>query len=299
VAPAVVLDRLTKYYGERRGVVELTLEVPRGEVFGFLGPNGAGKSTTIRTLLDLIRPTSGRAEVLGLDSRDGSVEIKRRVGYVPGELELYGRMTGGELLEYFGSLRGGLDRARAVTLAERFELDLGRPIHALSRGNKQKVALVQAFAHRPELLVLDEPTSGLDPLMQDAFEALAREAVADGATVFLSSHVLSEVQVVADRVAIIREGRLVDLAAVDELRRRALRRFVVRFAAAAPGDELARVPVVRELAVEGDVATFRVDGSPDAVVKALARHEVVELTSTEPDLEEIFLAYYSGDGGAA
>jgi ABC-2 type transport system ATP-binding protein len=298
VAPAIALHDLTKRYGSRRGVLDVTLTVERGEVFGFLGPNGAGKSTTIRTLLDLIRPSSGRAEVFGLDTRRDSVEIKRRIGYVPGELELYERLTAGELVEYFGHLRGGLDRERVEALAHRLALDLHRPIRGLSRGNKQKVALVQAFAHRPELLVLDEPTSGLDPLMQEVFEELVREAVGGGATVFLSSHVLSEVQAVADRVGIIREGRLVDVAPVEELRHRALRRFVVTFRGPAPRDELAAIPAVRDLTVDGALAAFRVAGSPDAVVKTLARHEVLDLTSTEPDLEEIFLAYYAGGGGA-
>ncbi len=298
MAAAIRLDNLTKLYGKQRGVLELSLEVRAGEVFGFLGPNGAGKSTTIRVLLDLIRPTSGRAEALGLDSRRDSVALHRRIGYVPGELSLYDRMTGGELLEYFGNLRGGVERAYAASLAERFEVELHRPIRSLSRGNKQKIGLVQAFAHRPELLVLDEPTSGLDPLMQQAFNTLLRETADEGRTVFLSSHVLSEVQEVADRVGIIREGRLVDVEEVDALRQRSLRRFVIRFKGPAPQGALAAVPGVQELDVEGNLARLQIEGSPDALVKELARHELEDLTSHEPDLEEVFLSYYSGDGGA-
>jgi ABC-2 type transport system ATP-binding protein len=299
VSSAIVLDRLTKFYGTNRGVLELSLDVPRGVVFGFLGPNGAGKSTTIRVLLDLIRPTSGRATVLGLDSRKDSVEIHRRVGYLPGELSLYPRLTARKLFEYFGNLRGARDRARAESLADRFDLPLERPIRSLSRGNKQKVGLVQAFAHRPELLILDEPTSGLDPLMQQVFNSLVRETVAEGGTVFLSSHVLSEVQDIADRAAIIRDGRLVAAEEIDDLRGRAVRELEVRFASAPPRAELVAVPGVLETVVEGNVARLRLEGSPDALVKALARHEVVDLTSHEPDLEDVFLSYYSGDGRAS
>lgn len=296
-APAIVLDSLTKLYGTNRGVVDLSLEVPRGVVYGFLGPNGAGKSTTIRVLLDLIRPTSGRASVLGLDSRGDAVEIHRRVGYLPGELALYPRLTAGDLLEHFGNLRGGVDRARVESLAERFDLPLDRAIRALSRGNKQKVGLVQAFAHSPELLILDEPTSGLDPLMQQVFASLVRETVGDGGTVFLSSHVLSEVQEIADRAAIIREGRLVAAEQIDDLRGRAVRELEIRFGGPVPAAELEAVPGVREATVDGDVARLRLEGSPDALVKTLARHEILDLTSREPDLEDVFLSYY-GDGDA-
>jgi beta-exotoxin I transport system ATP-binding protein len=297
--PAIALDGVTKLYGRHRGVLELDLEVRRGECFGFLGPNGAGKSTTIRLLLDLIRPTSGRIAVLGLDSRRESVEIRRRLGYLPGELRLYERLTPLELFEYFGHLRGGSDRRAAVELADRFDLELDRPIRSLSRGNKQKVGLVQAFAPRPELLVLDEPTSGLDPLVQQTFHALVRETVADGRTVFLSSHVLSEVQHSADRVGIVREGRLVAVEEVDSLLGRALRELEVRFAEPVPREALARIPGVQDVEVEGPVLRILVEGSVDAVVKALARHSVLDLSSREPDLEDLFLSYYQGDGDAS
>jgi len=299
VTPAPALHELTKVYGTRRGVTELSLEVERGECFGYLGPNGAGKSTTIRVLLDLIRPTNGSASVLGLDSRRDAVKIHRRLGYLPGELALYEHLTAGELLEYFGNLRGGFDRKHVTELAQRFDLEFDRPIRSLSRGNKQKVGLVQAFAHRPELAVLDEPTSGLDPLVQQAFHALVRATVDDERTVFLSSHVLSEVQHVADRVGIIREGRLVAVEDVGALHRRAVRELEVRFAHDVPRDELAAVPGVREVAVEGPVARLRLEGPPGELLRVLARHEVVDLLSHEPDLEEVFLSYYAPENRAS
>jgi ABC-2 type transport system ATP-binding protein len=289
---ALRFEELTKFYGRHRGVVELSLEVAPGEVFGFLGPNGAGKTTTIRVLLDLIRPTSGAVRVLGLDAQRDGVEVRRRVGYLPGELALSERLTPREQLAYFARLRGGVDPTRISALAERFELELHRPIRDLSRGTKQKVGIVQAFAHRPELLVLDEPTAGLDPLMQQTFNELLRETAAGGGTVFLSSHVLSEVQHVADRVGIIREGRLVAIEDVASLHGKAVRHLEVRFAGAPPAEELRAVPGVREATVDGLEAHLVAEGSLDALVKALAAHEVVDLRSREPDLEEIFLAHY-------
>jgi ABC-2 type transport system ATP-binding protein len=295
MAAAVQLEDVTKLYGRQRnrGVLDVQLEVERGECFGFLGPNGAGKSTTIRLLLDLIRPTSGRVTVLGLDSRRQSVEIRRRVGYLPGELALYEHLTPLELLEYLGHLRGGFDRRHVLALAERLGLELGRPIGSLSRGNKQKVGLVQAFAGRPELLVLDEPTSGLDPLVQQTFHSLVRELVADGRTVFLSSHVLSEVQHVADRVGIIREGRIVTVEEVGALHGRSVHELEVRFAEEVARDELASVPGVRSVEIEGTLARILVEGPLDPLVKVLARHPVIDLTSHEPDLEDVFLSYYA------
>lgn len=266
VPAAIALRNLTKRYGRQRGIDDLSLDVERGECFGYLGPNGAGKSTTIRVLLDLIRPTSGTVTVLDLDSRRDAVEIHRRLGYLPGELALYEKLTARELLEYLGRLRGGVDSGYTAELAERFELVLDRPIHSLSRGNKQKVGLVQAFAHRPELLVLDEPTSGLDPLMQQVFHTLVRETVAERRTVFLSSHVLSEVQHIANRVAIIREGRLVAVEDVGALHSRAVRQFDVRFTDGVPSEALAAARGVRSVKVEGQVARLLVEGSPDALI---------------------------------
>jgi ABC-2 type transport system ATP-binding protein len=289
---AIVLDRLTNSYGRERGVVDLSFTVAEGEVFGYLGPNGAGKTTTIRTLLDLIRPTSGSVRALGLDAQREGVELRRRLGYLPGELSLYGKLTARELLSYLARIRGHVDAEHVRSLAHRFELPLDRPIRDLSRGNKQKVGLVQAFAHRPELLVLDEPTAGLDPLMQQTFNELLRETAADGRTVFLSSHVLSEVQHVAHRVGIIRDGRLVAIEDVAALHGRAVRHLVVRFAATPPAGAFADVPGVRESSRDGTELRLVAEGALDPVVKALARYEVVDLVSHEPDLEDVFLAYY-------
>jgi ABC-2 type transport system ATP-binding protein len=285
-------ERLTKHYGSARGVVGLDLTVRQGEVFGFLGPNGAGKTTTIRLLLDLIRPSDGRAEVFGLDTRRDSVAIRRRIGYLPGDLRLYERLTPRELFTYFGHLRGDGGSREAPALAERFGLELDRPIKALSKGNRQKVGLVQAFMHEPELLILDEPTSGLDPIVQQTFYDLVREVVDDGRTVFLSSHVLPEVQHTADRVALIREGRLVLVDAVESLRARAFTRVEVTFADPPPAHAFDGVPEARELERRGDVVVFALEGEADALVKALGAFHVRALDSREADLEDIFLDLY-------
>jgi ABC-2 type transport system ATP-binding protein len=292
VGDAIRTEGLTKYYGRNRGIAELDLAVPPGEVFGFLGPNGAGKTTTIRLLLDLIRPTGGRAEVLGMDTRSHSIEIRRRVGYLSGELALYENLTGRELLDYIGNLRRLGDRRLDDQLCQRLDLDPGHHVHDLSRGNKQKLGLVLALMHRPEVLILDEPTSGLDPLVQQEFHQIVREATAEGRTVFLSSHVLSEVERIADRVGIIREGRLVDLLQVSELKSQALRRLELDFAEPVPAAAFERLPGVVEVAVSGGVVRCAVEGSVDALIKAAAGYELVNLVSHEPDLEEIFLAYY-------
>ncbi|MGH3372311.1 MAG: ABC transporter ATP-binding protein [Nocardioidaceae bacterium] len=288
-------EGLTKYYGRSRGVVDLDLAVRPGEVFGFLGPNGAGKTTTIRLLLDFIRPTRGRAEVLGMDARRRSVEIRRRVGYLPGELALYENLTGHELLTYLDNLRGRADHGHAKSLAERLDLDLSRHIRALSKGNKQKLGVVQALMHRPELLIMDEPTGGLDPLVQREFNRMVREATSDGATLFLSSHVLSEVEHLADRVGIVRQGRLVVVEEVGALKAKAVRRLELDFARPVPPSAFDSLPGVRDLAVDGAVVRCAVEGSVDALVKAAARYEVLNLISHEPDLEEIFLAYFRED----
>jgi ABC-2 type transport system ATP-binding protein len=284
-------EGLTKFYGRDRGVLDLTFEVEGGEVLGFLGPNGAGKTTTIRLMLDLIRPTRGRVELFGVDPRR-DVGLRRRVGYLPGDLRLYERLTGRELLTYFAHLRNVDGLGVAPQLAERLELELDRPIRALSKGNRQKVGLVQAFMHRPDLLVLDEPTVGLDPLIQQTFYELVAEAKAGGATVFLSSHILPEVQHVADRVALVRDGSLVLVAGVDELRARALSRVVVTFATPPPPGAFTDLGGVREVGRHGHTVVFSLEGEADALVKAIARHRVVALDSREADLEDVFLALY-------
>jgi ABC-2 type transport system ATP-binding protein len=289
---AIRAEGLTKDYGRGHGVFDLDLAVREGEIFGYLGPNGAGKTTTIRLLLDLIRPTRGRAELLGLDVRRDSVELRRRLGYVPGDLSLYDGLTGRELVNYFASLRGGAGRREADALAARLELDLARQIRQLSKGNRQKVGLVQALMHRPDLLVLDEPTAGLDPLAQEAVHELLREAAADGRTVFLSSHLLAEVERIAHRVGILREGRLVVVEEVGALKARAVRHLEFQFAGPVPDSAFAGLPGVRSARADGAWVRLEVEGEVDAAVKAAAAYEVVNVTSHEPDLEEIFLAYY-------
>ncbi|MEV6523792.1 ABC transporter ATP-binding protein [Longispora sp. NPDC051575] len=291
----IQLDGLAKTYGRRRGLTELTLDVQRGEIFGYLGPNGAGKSTTIRLLLDLIRPTGGTARVLGLDPRADAVALHRRLGYLAGDFVVDGRQTVRECLAFLAALRGDGAAARIPALADRLDLDLTARIHSLSKGNRQKVGLVQAFMHAPELLILDEPTSGLDPLVQRTFLELVTEARDNGQTVFMSSHIMSEVQAVADRVGILREGRLVALDRVENMRERAVRKVTLTFDAPVDPAEF-DLPGVTDLAADGNVLTCRVAGSPDALVKAAARHTVTGLLSEEPDLEELFLTYYQHEG---
>ncbi len=298
MAEVIRTEGLTKSYGPRRGVVDLTFSVAPGEVFGYLGPNGAGKTTTIRTLLDLIRPTSGRAFVFGLDSHRDAVRIHARVGYLPGEFSLYDHMTGAEYLAYLASLRGGVSAERIAELADRLDVDLSAKIRTLSHGNRQKIGLIQAFMHRPELLVLDEPTQGLDPLIQHEFYRLIEETRADGRTVFLSSHVMPEVERVCDRVGIIREGRLVAVEDIGDLRAKELRTLEIHFAAPVPASAFDGVPGVREVEAGGDAVRVTVAGPMDAVIKRIAAFEVVDLTSHEPSLEEIFLTFYGkGEGG--
>jgi ABC-2 type transport system ATP-binding protein len=291
--PSIHTRGLTKDYGEGRGLFELDLEVELGEVFGFLGPNGAGKSTTMRLLLDLIAPTSGSARVLDLDTHADSVEIRRRVGFLPGDFALYPRLSGAAMLDYLGALRGGVDRRRRDELAERFGADLHRPIRELSTGNRQKLGLIQAFMHDPELLILDEPIAGLDPLVQQSFHTLLGEVAAQGRTVFLSSHTLSEVERVAHRVAILRQGRLVVVDSLANLRAVAVRRLEIEFDGPAPGPgELRRLPGVREATSEDSHLVVAFEGSADPVVKAIAAYNVRSVKSRDDDLEEIFLRYY-------
>jgi ABC-2 type transport system ATP-binding protein len=299
MAAIIALEQRTKSYGKSRGIIDVNLEVSEGEVFGFLGPNGAGKTTTIRTMLDLIRPTSGRALVFGIESTADPVGILRRVGYIPGEFSLYDRLSGRQTLEYFANLRGGVDRAYQASLIERFELDPSKRFKEYSKGNKQKVGVIAALQHRPELLVLDEPTSGLDPLVQQTFFTTLRECVADGATVFLSSHILSEVEKACDRVAIIREGLLVKVGTVDGLRDLAHHQVELRFAGAVPADEFRSIDGVSDLVAEDHVMRMRVAGPITPVVRAAAQYELVDFVSREPSLEETFLAQYGHEAQEA
>ena len=290
--PVIHTEQLTKSYGEHRGIIEVDLDVQPGEAFGFLGPNGAGKTTTIRTLLDHIRPTGGKAFVFGIQTTADPVAIHRRLGYLPGEFVLYDKLTGGQTLEYFANLRGGVDQAYQAALVDRLDLDPSRKYKEYSKGNKQKVGLIVALQHRPDLLILDEPTSGLDPLVQQQFFALIGEAKVEGRTVFMSSHVLSEVEKTCTRVAIIRDGRLVRVDSVEALRDMAHHQVELRFAGPAPAAEFEGLPGVSELVAEDGLIRMRVAGAIAPIVRAAARHELVDFVSREPSLEETFLAEY-------
>ena len=285
-------EKLTKSYGTHRGIIDVDLAVAQGEVFGFLGPNGAGKTTTIRTLLDLIRPTSGIARVFGIESSADPVAIHRRIGYIPGEFTLYDRLTGGQTIEYFANLRGGVDPAYRADLIARLDLDPSRRYKEYSKGNKQKVGIVIALQHRPDLLVLDEPTAGLDPLVQQSFFELVQLAKAAGRTVFLSSHILSEVEKTCGRVAIIREGRIVKTDTVDALRDLAHHQVELRFTDSVPIAAFAGLPGVSDVVAGDHVLRLRVSGPITPVVRAAAQYDLLDFVSREPSLEETFLAQY-------
>jgi ABC-2 type transport system ATP-binding protein len=292
VPPVIAIGGLSKDYGSGRGLFGLDLQVGQGEIFGFLGPNGAGKSTTMRLLLDLIKPTSGSAQLFGLDSVKDSLAIHRRVGFLPGDFALYPKLTGRAVLDYFAELRGDVDRRVRDSLVERFDADLERPVRQLSTGNRQKLGLIQAFMHEPELLILDEPIAGLDPLVQQNFHALLGEVSAEGRTVFLSSHTLSEVERVTHRLAILREGRLVVVDSLEDLRKVAVRRLEIEFSAPVDASEFRALPGVTEARADGSTMIVGFEGSADAVVKAAAAHEVRAIRPQSDDLEDIFLRYY-------
>ena len=291
---AVRTSKLSKDYGLGRGLFDLDLEVLPREVFGFLGPNGSGKTTTIRCLMGMIRPTGGSAHIFGLDCRRDSVAVKRRVGYLPGDVPQFGSLRGKEIVAYLGGMRGGADPKTVRAIAERFDLDLGRRFREYSSGNKQKLGILLAFMHSPDLLILDEPTSGLDPLNQQEFYAMLREARDRGATVFLSSHILSEVEHVCDRVGILRAGRLARVAQLDDLRRIRVHRVEMEFApgTTVPVAKINAAAGVEEVALEDGRLTCVVHGSFDALLEAVHGVAVTDLVSTEPSLEEIFLTYY-------
>jgi ABC-2 type transport system ATP-binding protein len=287
---------LTKRYGRTVALEGLDLEVPRGVVFGYLGPNGAGKTTTIRLLMGLLRPTRGGVDVLGFDSQTDRDQVHRRTGYLPGEFFAYPDLTGDQYLRYLANLRRTADWSSIQVMAKRLELDLGIRIDTLSHGNRQKLGLIQAFMHRPELLVLDEPSLGLDPLMQMEFEAMVREARDAGQTVFLSSHILREVEDVADMVGILRQGRLVLVETIEALKGRALRRMTLTFTGSPPIDQLRRVAGVSELRTDGNTVQLAVEGSVEELLKAAAPHGIRNVITHEMDLEEIFLSYYGREG---
>ncbi|MGZ3622612.1 MAG: ATP-binding cassette domain-containing protein [Ktedonobacteraceae bacterium] len=294
----IEVESLTKSYGSKRGITNVSFQVEEGEVFGFLGPNGAGKTTTIRLLMALLRADEGKARIAGLDSWEKSVEIKRFIGYLPGEPSLDPNLTGGQILTYFGHLRGGVDQTYLKQLITRLDLDPSRKFRQYSSGNKRKVVLIQAFMHRPRVLILDEPTNGLDPLNQQEFNAMVKEVRDEGHTVFLSSHILGEVEQTCTRVGIIREGQLVRIGGVTELKD--IKRFevTITFADAVPAEAFKALDEVEKVETlpGGHALHLVMQGGADAVIKAAAHYPVISVTSHEPSLEDIFLRYYEGDG---
>ena len=296
---AIRTTRLTKDYSGGAGLFDLDLQVPAGEVFGYLGPNGAGKTSTIRLVMGMIRPTRGRAEIFGIDCQAHPVRVKREVGYVPGEMPQWGALRGREVVAYVAGLRGGVDASAVSSLATRLELDLGRRYREYSSGNKRKLGLVLAFMHSPRLLVLDEPTNGLDPLIQQEFFHMVEEARERGATVFLSSHVLSEVERICQRIGILRRGHLVQVARLDELHQLRYHRLEVDFAGEVPLDAVRTCPGVDNVAAQDHHLTLDVHGSVAPLLQALGRGQVLNLVTHEPSLEEIFLAQFRDEPVAA
>ncbi len=292
---ALELKNLTKNYGKQRGIENINLSVKSGEIFGFLGPNGAGKSTAIRTILNFQSPSSGTASIFGLDSVKSSVEAKKRVSYLAGELAVYDDLTGRQFLEYLGSFDAKFDWGEVESLAKRFQAELDRKLRTLSKGNRQKIGIIQAFMHKPDLLILDEPTSGLDPLMQEEFFKLLKETKARGASVFFSSHNIGEVQRVADRAGFIRDGQLVSVEDVSSLRDINLHRLQVTFGKSRPTQsEISKVKNVSESNIAGANGLFVIKGSVDSFIKAIAKYDVVSIDREETSLEDIFLKFYEG-----
>jgi ABC-2 type transport system ATP-binding protein len=291
----VTVDGLTRQFGSRRGVTDVSFEVQAGQVFGFLGPNGAGKSTTIRLLLGMYRADSGTMSVLGHDPARDAVALHRRVGYLPGELALHQRLTGAQHLAAFARARRTDDLTLRDELVERLGVELDRPVHTLSKGNRQKIGLVLAFMHRPELLILDEPTSGLDPLLQEEFARLVRETTADGRTVFLSSHELDEVQRLADQVAIIRDGRIVVTDTIEGLRRAAPRTIVFRFDREVDTARFTGIDGIEVTGVQAHTVALSVSGPLAPVLRVAADLHAVDVTARPADLDELFLRYYHDD----
>ncbi|MEN8039906.1 MAG: ABC transporter ATP-binding protein [Actinomycetota bacterium] len=296
---AIHTEGLTKHYGDVEALVDLDLDIRSSEIFGFLGPNGAGKTTMIRTILDEIRPTAGTASILGMDSHSHAVEIRNHIGYVPGDLAMYPNLTGRDTLTYFSNLRGGVDWSYVDELADRLDADLTKKVGDLSSGNRQKVGLIQAFMNRPEVLIMDEPSSGLDPLVQREFQALMREVTANGSTVFLSSHTLSEVQRVADRVGIIRHGHLIAVEAVASLRSKGLRKVELYFDGPVDGSLFSHINGVSDIAVQNHHVTLSFSGPMATLLDAITdRNTLVDISTQEADLEEIFLTYYREEASA-
>ncbi len=292
VTDAIATQGLTKDYGAGHGIFDLDLTVEEGEVFGYLGPNGAGKTTTIKLLMGLIHATRGSATIFGLDADRDAVALKHKIGYVPGELPQFGGWRGSEIVAYIAGLRGDLTDSEVEAVAKRLDLDLGRKYREYSHGNKQKLALLLAFAPKPALLILDEPTSGLDPLHQQEFYGLVRDARARGATILISSHVLSEVEHVCDRVGIVREGHLATVGKLDQLAGMRAHRIEIVFAGAPPVERLRAIPGFEQLSIEDHRVTGMFRGDFEPLLAALASSRVTKFESREPSLEEIFLGFY-------
>lgn len=271
---------------------QLNLSVERGEIFGYLGPNGAGKTTTIRLLLDIIRPTSGSAQLLGMDAQKEAIELHRKIGYLPGELNLWDGLTGQQVVNYLGKIRGGVESTYVKQLTDRLSLDLTKRVRSYSTGNRRKLGLVLALMHKPELLILDEPTSGLDPLMQQTFHEMMLEVQKEGRTVFLSSHILSEVQAICERVAILRDGQLKAVQRVADLTTFNFSFVTIRLNAPVNPARLANIPGISELTAEGNTLKFRLAGDFEPVLRALSGEYIVNIHTTEPSLEDIFLTFY-------
>lgn len=289
--PVIIIDNLQKTYGKVQAVKGISMSVERGEIFGFLGPNGAGKTTTIRCMLDLIRPTAGRINILGMDAQGDAINLHRHIGYLPGDVRLPGDMTGKQVINYFSRLQG-LEPVLLDYLVERFDVEMKRPIKGYSKGMRQKIGIVLAFMCDPDTLILDEPTSGLDPLLQKTFNELLLEEQARGKTIFMSSHIMSDVEKVCHRVAVIRKGELVTVETVENLREKAGQRVTVEFGDSVTPEELARIPGVSTVQQVNSHFQFNISGSMNALIKALSQHDVVRLQAEEAPLEEVFLKFY-------
>ncbi len=289
--PVIVIDNLYKSYGKVQAVKGISMRVEQGEIFGFLGPNGAGKTTTIRCMLDVIRPTSGTLRVLGLDAQRDKMELHQRIGYLPGDVRLPGQMTGKQVINYFSRLQGR-EPVLLHDLVARFDVEMKRPLKSYSKGMRQKIGVVLAFMCDPEVLILDEPTSGLDPLLQRTFNEFLLQEQARGKTIFMSSHIMSDVEKVCQRVAVIRQGEIVTIEEVEKLRQKAGQRVTVEFGDAVSADEVARMPGVSMVTSHNHAYHFNVSGSMDALIKALSRHEVLRMQAEEAPLEEVFLKFY-------
>lgn len=289
--PVIVIDNLFKSYGNVQAVKGISIRVEQGEIFGFLGPNGSGKTTTIRCMLDVIRPTSGTLRVLGLDAQRDKMELHQRIGYLPGDVRLPGQMTGKQVIDYFSRLQG-LEPVLLNDLVARFDVEMKRPLKGYSKGMRQKIGVVLAFMCDPEVLILDEPTSGLDPLLQRTFNEFLLQEQARGKTIFMSSHIMSDVEKVCQRVAVIRQGEIVTIEEVEKLRQKAGQRVTVEFGDTVSADEVARMPGVSMVTNHNHAYHFNVSGSMDALIKALSHHEVLRLQAEEAPLEEVFLKFY-------